>query len=116
MENVDQVVGYRTECLELKTKPDTTGEQYSQDNPSVRWFGHGGYGGQFMLADPDTEIAISFFSVLEDRHAFTDDYLPEVTQCFEEIIQLYSNIYRSIEKRTKSYNKVFIWETSLFVW
>jgi hypothetical protein len=45
-----------------------------------------------MLADTDTEIAISFFSVLEDRHAFTDDYLPEVTQCFEEIIQLYSNI------------------------
>ncbi|SVA84014.1 uncharacterized protein METZ01_LOCUS136868 [marine metagenome] len=26
-----------------------------------------------MLADPDTEIAISFFSVLEDRYAFTDD-------------------------------------------
>ena len=40
MENVDQVVGYRTECLELKTKPGTTGEQYSQDNPSVRYFVH----------------------------------------------------------------------------
>ena len=68
-----------------------------------------------MLADTDTEIAISFFSVLEDRHAFTDDYLPEVTQCFEEIIQLYSNIYRSLENRTKSYNKVFIWEKSVYL-
>tara|TARA_Y100001960_G_scaffold333606_1_gene439650 strand:- start:516 stop:1712 length:1197 start_codon:yes stop_codon:yes gene_type:complete len=54
-----------------------------------RWLGHGGYGGQFMLADPDTGTAISFFSVLEDQHAFTDDYLPEVTRCFEEIIDLY---------------------------
>ena len=53
-----------------------------------RWLGHGGYGGQFMLADPDTGTAISFFSVLEDQHAFTDDYLPEVTRCFEEIIDL----------------------------
>jgi len=54
-----------------------------------RWLGHGGYGDQFLLADPDTETAISFFSVLEDQHAFTDDYLPEVTRCFEDIIDLY---------------------------
>tara|TARA_Y100001934_G_scaffold275291_1_gene369384 strand:- start:770 stop:1966 length:1197 start_codon:yes stop_codon:yes gene_type:complete len=54
-----------------------------------RWLGHGGYGGQFMLADPDTGTAVSFFSVLEDQHAFTDDYLPEVTRCFEEIIDLH---------------------------
>ncbi|CUS54772.1 hypothetical protein MGWOODY_XGa1762 [hydrothermal vent metagenome] len=40
MENIDQVVGYRAECLELKTKPGTTGEQYSQDNPSGRNFVH----------------------------------------------------------------------------
>ena len=73
----------------------TKSQYYGYSNATFtngRWLGHGGYGGQFMLADPDTGTAISFFSVLEDRHAFTDDYLPEVTQCFEEIIQLYSNI------------------------
>ena len=69
------------------------GQYYGYSNATFtngRWLGHGGYGGQFMLADPDTGTAISFFSVLEDRHAFTDDYLPEITKCFEDIIQLYS--------------------------
>ena len=68
-----------------------------------------------MLADPDTGTAISFFSVLEDRHAFTDDYIPEVTRCFEEIIQLYSSVQRNLENRAKSYNKVSIWEKSVYL-
>ena len=72
----------------------TKSQSYGYSNATFtngRWLGHGGYGGQFMLADPDTGTAISFFSVLEDQHAFTDDYLPEITECFEDIIQLYSN-------------------------
>ena len=72
----------------------TKSRSYGYSNATFtngRWLGHGGYGGQFMLADPDTGTAISFFSVLEDQHAFTDDYLPEITECFEDIIQLYSN-------------------------
>ena len=72
----------------------TKSRSYGYSNATFtngRWLGHGGYGGQFMLADPDTGTAISFFSVLEDQHAFTDDYLPEITECFEDIIRLYSN-------------------------
>ena len=72
----------------------TKSRSYGYSNATFtngRWLGHGGYGGQFMLADPDTGTAISFFSVLEDQHAFTDDYIPEITECFEDIIQLYSN-------------------------
>ncbi|RWJ58075.1 MAG: class C beta-lactamase-related serine hydrolase [Mesorhizobium sp.] len=30
------------------------------------WLGHGGYGGQYMLANPDTGIAVVYFSVLEN--------------------------------------------------
>ena len=37
------------------------------------WFGHGGYGGQFLLADPDTGTVAVYFSVLENK----DGYDPE---------------------------------------
>ncbi|MER9338838.1 beta-lactamase family protein [Mesorhizobium sp. M0293] len=30
------------------------------------WLGHGGYGGQYMLANPDTGIVVIYFSVLEN--------------------------------------------------
>ncbi|RWC93056.1 MAG: hypothetical protein EOS57_32090, partial [Mesorhizobium sp.] len=30
------------------------------------WLGHSGYGGQFMLANPDTGIAVVYFGVLEN--------------------------------------------------
>ncbi|MBT7614481.1 MAG: serine hydrolase [Rhodospirillaceae bacterium] len=33
------------------------------------WLGHGGYGGQFALANPDTDTAVVYFSVLEDKDA-----------------------------------------------
>ncbi len=54
-----------------------------------RWLGHGGYGGQYLLADPDTRTVVAFFSVLEDRHAYTEDYLPGVVRMAEDIIRLY---------------------------
>ncbi|MES0169914.1 serine hydrolase [Mesorhizobium sp. M0027] len=31
------------------------------------WLGHGGYGGQFMLANPDTGTVVVYFSVLEKQ-------------------------------------------------
>ena len=32
--------------------------------------GHGGYGGQYMLANPDTGVVVVFFSVLENADAY----------------------------------------------
>jgi CubicO group peptidase (beta-lactamase class C family) len=50
--------------------------------------GHGGYGGQYMLANPDTGVAVVFFSVLENEHAFDAAYSAEVIRMAEEITRL----------------------------
>jgi CubicO group peptidase (beta-lactamase class C family) len=49
----------------------------NQTNTDGRWIGHGGYGGQYMVADPVTETAAVFFSVLDNAAAYdTAYYLP----------------------------------------
>ncbi len=53
-----------------------------------RWVGHGGYAGQFLMADPDSETAISFFSVLENSHGDTTEYFPHVISMCEDILDL----------------------------
>ena len=50
--------------------------------------GHGGYGGQYMLANPDTGVAVVFFSVLENEHAYDAAYSAEVIRMAEEITRL----------------------------
>jgi CubicO group peptidase (beta-lactamase class C family) len=50
--------------------------------------GHGGYGGQYMLANPDTGVAVVFFSVLENADAYDAAYSAEVIRMAEEIARL----------------------------
>ena len=50
--------------------------------------GHGGYGGQYMLANPDTGVAVVFFSVLENADAHDPAYSAEVIRMAEEITRL----------------------------
>ncbi len=50
--------------------------------------GHGGYGGQYMLANPDTGVVVVFFSVLEDADAYDAGYSAEVIRMAEEITRL----------------------------
>jgi CubicO group peptidase (beta-lactamase class C family) len=50
--------------------------------------GHGGYGGQYMLANPDTGVVVVFFSVLENADAFDPAYSAEVIRMAEEITRL----------------------------
>ena len=50
--------------------------------------GHGGYGGQYMLANPDTGVVVVFFSVLEDADAHDAAYSAEVIRMAEEITRL----------------------------
>ena len=38
------------------------------------WIGHGGYGGQFLLANLETSVSVSFFSVLENKDAIDPFY------------------------------------------
>jgi CubicO group peptidase (beta-lactamase class C family) len=50
--------------------------------------GHGGYGGQYMLANPDTGVVVVFFSVLENADAHDPNYSAEVIRMAEEITRL----------------------------
>jgi len=50
--------------------------------------GHGGYGGQYMLANPDTGVVVVFFSVLENTDAHDPAYSADVIRMAEEITRL----------------------------
>jgi len=50
--------------------------------------GHGGYGGQYMLANPDTGVVVVFFSVLENADAYDPAYSAEVIRMAEEVTRL----------------------------
>lgn len=49
------------------------------------WLGHGGYGGQFMLANPDTGTVVVYFSVLENRSAFDADFSGSLVKMMAEL-------------------------------
>ncbi|MER9714456.1 beta-lactamase family protein [Mesorhizobium sp. M0174] len=49
------------------------------------WLGHGGYGGQFMLANPDTDTAVVYFSVLENQSASVRDFIGPLVKMMAEV-------------------------------
>lgn len=51
-----------------------------------RWVGHGGYGGQWMLADERSGAAVAFFSVLENTSASDGDYSRDRITLAEDIV------------------------------
>ena len=53
------------------------------------WIGHGGYGGQFLLVNPDTGISVSFFSVLLNKSAMDYGYLGEMVGMMESVASAY---------------------------
>ncbi len=60
----------------------------NQTNTNGRWLGHGGYGGQFMLADLQSGVVGVFFSVLENRDAYDSDYFAEIIDMLQSIGEL----------------------------
>ena len=50
----------------------------NQTNTDGVWFGHGGYGGQYMVANPDTGRVAVFLSVLQDEDGYDSDYYPPI--------------------------------------
>lgn len=57
----------------------------NQTNTDGRWIGHGGYGGQYMVADPVTETAAMFFSVLDNAAAYEPGYYVPVIRMLSAI-------------------------------
>ena len=53
-----------------------------------RWVGHDGHAGQYMMADPESGVAVAFFSVLEDESGDDPDYNGAVTLMCQAITEL----------------------------
>ncbi len=51
-----------------------------------RWIGHGGWGGQLLIVDPETATVVVFFSVLENQSASDDNHKREIVRMAEEVI------------------------------
>ncbi|MBT4890321.1 MAG: serine hydrolase [Rhodospirillales bacterium] len=60
----------------------------NQTNTNGRWMGHGGYGGQYMLADLESGVVGVFYSVLENSSAHDADYSTEFIRMLEAIAKL----------------------------
>ncbi len=53
------------------------------------WLGHGGYGGQFMLADLDTGVVCVFYSVLENQSGYDVDYAAQIIRVLGDVAGKY---------------------------
>lgn len=49
-----------------------------QTNTDGVWLGHGGYGGQYLVANPETGRVACFLSVLQDEDGYDSDYYPPI--------------------------------------
>lgn len=57
----------------------------NQTNTNGRWLGHGGYGGQYLLADLESGVVGVVFSVLENKSAHDPGYSLEIIRMLEAI-------------------------------
>lgn len=57
----------------------------NQMNTNGIWLGHGGYGGQYMLADLSTGRVGVFLSVLDTEDGYFSNYYPPIIQMLAEI-------------------------------
>ena len=57
----------------------------NQTNTNGVWLGHGGYGGQYLVANPDTGRVASFLSVLDDDSGYDSAYYPPIIAMLAEI-------------------------------
>jgi CubicO group peptidase (beta-lactamase class C family) len=53
-----------------------------------RSVGHGGWGGQYAMANLETRIVAVFFSVLENEHAINRDYLGPVIRMLDSVTSM----------------------------
>jgi len=63
------------------------GQRYrNQVYTDCTFIGHGGYGGQYLMARPDKEAAVGFMSLLQTSHGSDPSHLPEVIAAAIEIL------------------------------
>ncbi len=57
----------------------------NQTNTNGVWLGHGGYGGQYLVANPETGRVACFLSVLQDVAGYDAAYYPPIIAMLAEI-------------------------------
>ena len=57
----------------------------NQTNTNGTWVGHGGYGGQYLVANPETGRVACFLSVLENDSGYDADTYPPIIAMLAEI-------------------------------
>ena len=57
----------------------------NQTNTNGRWIGHGGYGGQYLVADPETGTVALLLSVLQDEAGYDAAWYPPVIEMLADI-------------------------------
>jgi CubicO group peptidase (beta-lactamase class C family) len=57
----------------------------NQTNTNGIWLGHGGYGGQYLVANSRTGRVACFLSVLQDRNGYVSAYYPPIIAMLAEI-------------------------------
>lgn len=57
----------------------------NQTNTNGTWVGHGGYGGQYLVANPDTGRVACFLSVLENDSGYDADHYPPIIAMLADI-------------------------------
>lgn len=57
----------------------------SQTNTDGTWVGHGGYGGQYMVANPGTGRVACYLSVLQDAHGYDPAWYPPIIAMLADI-------------------------------
>jgi CubicO group peptidase (beta-lactamase class C family) len=76
----------RTQGSGIRMAPPRQHLSYSnQTNTNGVWLGHGGYGGQYLVANPDTGRVASFLSVLDDESGYDSAYYPPIIAMLSEI-------------------------------
>ncbi|WP_095090455.1 serine hydrolase domain-containing protein [Mesorhizobium sophorae] len=66
-----------------------------QTTTNGTWIGHGGYGGQYLLANPDTGIAVVYMSVFENQSGDSPDFWQPLIKMMAEVAEAESNDPRS---------------------
>lgn len=57
----------------------------NQTNTDGSWVGHGGYGGQYLVANPTSGRVACFLSVLQDAHGYDPAWYPPIIAMLAEI-------------------------------
>lgn len=57
----------------------------NQTNTNGVWFGHGGYGGQYLVANPDTGRVACFLSVMQNEDGYDSAYYPPIIAMLADI-------------------------------